>query len=134
MLIKLESTTSFLKRRKSQNSGLRRMLWKKRRRFHRPGRWWQLFFGHGIVFIDYFEKNKTITGMYYASLIDKLKAEIAKKQLQREKEKKKISVLSKWCTVSHFDGHHSKNSRIVIKLIDIVFTRSDPQIWLFPVS
>jgi len=47
------------------------------------------------VFIDYFEKNKTITGMYYASLIDKLKAEIAKKQLQREKEKKKISVLSK---------------------------------------
>lgn len=34
----------------------------------------------GIVFIDYLEKGKTITGAYYASLLDKLKAEIAKKR------------------------------------------------------
>ena len=42
---------------------------------------------HGIVFIDYFGKGKTITRVYYASLIDKLKAGIAKKQ---HLEKKKM--------------------------------------------
>ena len=89
MLIKLESTTSFLKRRKSQNSGLRRMLWKKRRRFHRPGRWWQLFFGHGIVFIDYFEKSKTITGMYYASLIDSWRQKLRKNSRREKKRRRK---------------------------------------------
>jgi [histone H3]-lysine36 N-dimethyltransferase SETMAR len=42
---------------------------------------------YGIVLIDYLEKGKTITGVYYASLIDKLKAEIAKKRPHLEKKK-----------------------------------------------
>ncbi|XP_011647659.1 histone-lysine N-methyltransferase SETMAR-like [Pogonomyrmex barbatus] len=42
---------------------------------------------HGIVFIDYLEKGKTITGVYYASLIDKLKTEIAKKRPHLKKKK-----------------------------------------------
>lgn len=31
-----------------------------------------------IVFIDYLENSKTMTGLYYASLLNKLKIEIAK--------------------------------------------------------
>ncbi|KAL6257504.1 hypothetical protein P5V15_011074 [Pogonomyrmex californicus] len=42
---------------------------------------------HGIVCIDYLEKGKTITGAYYASLLDKLKAEIAKKRPHLKKKK-----------------------------------------------
>ncbi|XP_076643528.1 histone-lysine N-methyltransferase SETMAR-like [Halictus rubicundus] len=34
----------------------------------------------GVIFIDYLQKGKTITGAYYASLLDRLKAEIAEKQ------------------------------------------------------
>src|SRR5436189_5274355 len=38
-----------------------------------------LFFcdSHGVILIDYFQKGKTITGAYYATLLDKLKAELA---------------------------------------------------------
>lgn len=32
---------------------------------------------HGVILIDYLQKGKTITGAYYASLLDKLKAELA---------------------------------------------------------
>lgn len=41
----------------------------------------------GIILIDYLQKGKTITGTYYASLLDKLMAEIAEKRphLQRKK-------------------------------------------------
>jgi hypothetical protein len=31
---------------------------------------------YGILLIDYLEKGKSITGVYYASLLDKLKAEL----------------------------------------------------------
>lgn len=31
---------------------------------------------HGVILIDYLQKGKTITGAYYASLLDKLKAEL----------------------------------------------------------
>src|SRR5436190_5083057 len=41
---------------------------------------------HGIVLIDYLEKGKTITGTYYASLLNKLKAEIEKKRPHLKKK------------------------------------------------
>lgn len=42
---------------------------------------------HGIIFIDYLEKGKTITGVYYASLLDQLKVEIAQKRPHLQKKK-----------------------------------------------
>lgn len=42
---------------------------------------------HGIILIDYLQKGKTITGEYYASLLDKLKAEIARKRPHLKKKK-----------------------------------------------
>lgn len=41
----------------------------------------------GIIFIDYLEKGKTITGKYYASLLDRLNDEIKKKRPHLPKEK-----------------------------------------------
>ena len=39
-----------------------------------------VFWGsHGIILIDYLQKGKNITGSYYASLLDKLKEELAEK-------------------------------------------------------
>ncbi|GFU41928.1 histone-lysine N-methyltransferase SETMAR [Trichonephila clavipes] len=49
---------------------------------------------HGVILIDYLQKGKTITGFllritnhYYASLLDKLKAELAKKRPHLQKKK-----------------------------------------------
>ncbi|GFU83780.1 histone-lysine N-methyltransferase SETMAR [Trichonephila clavipes] len=42
---------------------------------------------HGVVLIDYLQKGKTITGAYYASILDKLKAELAEKRPHLQKEK-----------------------------------------------
>ena len=41
----------------------------------------------GVILIDYLQKGKTITGAYYTSLLDKLKAELAEKgpHLQEKK-------------------------------------------------
>jgi hypothetical protein len=41
----------------------------------------------GILLIDYLEKGKSITGVYYASLLDKLKAEIVTKRPHLKKKK-----------------------------------------------
>ena len=41
----------------------------------------------GVILIDYLQKGKTITGPYYASLLDKLKAEIAVKRPHLQKKK-----------------------------------------------
>ena len=41
----------------------------------------------GIIFIDYLEKGKTITGEYYASLLDRLREEINKKRPALRKKK-----------------------------------------------
>ena len=38
------------------------------------------------MFIDYLEKGETITEVYFASLFDKVKAEIAKKWLLKKKK------------------------------------------------
>jgi len=42
---------------------------------------------HGVIFIDYLQKGKTITGAYYASLLDKLEAELAEKRPHLQKKK-----------------------------------------------
>ncbi|GFV42959.1 histone-lysine N-methyltransferase SETMAR [Trichonephila clavipes] len=41
----------------------------------------------GVILIDYLQKGKTITGSYFASLIDKLKAELAEKRPHLQKKK-----------------------------------------------
>lgn len=42
---------------------------------------------HGIILIDYLEKGRTITGTYYASLLDQLKEKIAEKWPHLQKKK-----------------------------------------------
>ena len=42
---------------------------------------------HGIVFIDYLEKSKTINSDYYIALLDRLSAETKKKRPHMEKKK-----------------------------------------------
>ncbi|GFY14470.1 mariner Mos1 transposase [Trichonephila clavipes] len=42
---------------------------------------------HGIILIDYLQKGKSLTGAYYASLLDKLKAELTGKRLHLQKKK-----------------------------------------------
>ena len=42
---------------------------------------------HGILFIDYLEKRKTINSDYYMALLDQLSAEIKKKRPHMEKKK-----------------------------------------------
>jgi len=42
---------------------------------------------HGIIFIDYLQKGRTVTGEYYAALFDKLNDEIKKKRLHMAKKK-----------------------------------------------
>ena len=42
---------------------------------------------HGVILIDYLQKGKTLTGAYYASLLDKLKNEIAEKRSHLQKKK-----------------------------------------------
>lgn len=42
---------------------------------------------HGIIFIDYLEKGKTINSDYYIALLERLKDEIAKKRPQLKKKK-----------------------------------------------
>lgn len=41
---------------------------------------------HGVILIDYLQKGKTITGAYYAFLLDKLKVEIADKRPHLQKK------------------------------------------------
>ena len=43
--------------------------------------------GHGILFIDYLEKGKTINSDYYMALLDRLSAEIKKKRPHVQKKK-----------------------------------------------
>lgn len=42
---------------------------------------------HGIIFIDYLEKGKTINSDYYIALLERLKAEIAQKRPQMARKK-----------------------------------------------
>lgn len=42
---------------------------------------------HGIIFIDYLQKGKTITGLYYSALLDRLDNEIKEKRPHLKKKK-----------------------------------------------
>ncbi|GFS76249.1 histone-lysine N-methyltransferase SETMAR [Trichonephila clavipes] len=42
---------------------------------------------HEVILIDYLQKGKTITGAYYASLLDKLKADLAEKRSHMQEKK-----------------------------------------------
>ena len=41
---------------------------------------------HGVIFIDYLEKGRTITGEFYAALLDRLVDEIRKKRPHFKKQ------------------------------------------------
>ena len=41
---------------------------------------------HGVIFIKYLEKERTITGAYYAALLDRLVDEIRKKRQHLKKK------------------------------------------------
>ena len=42
---------------------------------------------HGVILVNYFEKGKIIIGAYYATLLDKLKTELAEKWPHWQKKK-----------------------------------------------
>ena len=46
---------------------------------------------HGVIFIDHLKKGRTITGAYYAALLDGLVDEIRKKRATYEEEKNLFS-------------------------------------------
>lgn len=66
----------------------------------------------GIIMIDYLPKGKTITGEYYANLLDQLKQNIAKKRPGLDKKK----------IIFHHDNAPAHSSRIVAsKIKDLHF-------------
>ncbi|XP_029155672.1 uncharacterized protein LOC114928587 [Nylanderia fulva] len=75
----------------SPNSGLQRRnrLQKKQKLFFSAGKVMATVFwdSHGVILIDYLQKGKTITKAYYASLLDKLKEELAGKRPHLQKKK-----------------------------------------------
>ena len=78
------STTILRNHMKGQNSGLNlvKLHQSVRKRKNRLGKLWLVFFwdAHGVIFIDYLEKERTISGAYYAALLDRLVDEIRKKR------------------------------------------------------
>ena len=58
-------------------------------RFHQQERSWHWCFGmlEGILFIDYLEKGKTITGEYYSNLLTRLDEKICEKRPGLQKKK-----------------------------------------------
>jgi len=81
-------------------------------RFHQQERSWHWCFGmlEGILFIDYLEKGKTITGEYYSNLLTRLDEKLREKKTRFAKEKNNFS--SGQCT-------RRKNVLAVGKLRDL---------------
>ena len=63
--------------------------------------------GCGIIFIDYFHKQKTINGEYYANLLQRLSAEIKNKKTKFGKKESVVS--SQQCTCSQIYACDGKN-------------------------
>ena len=59
----------------------------------------------GIIFIDYLEKGKTVTGEYYAASLDRLNEEITKKAAYGEE---KSALSPRQCTGSHIHESDGK--------------------------
>ncbi|GFU50017.1 histone-lysine N-methyltransferase SETMAR [Trichonephila clavipes] len=71
---------------------------------------------HGVILIDFLQKRKTITGAYYASLLDKLKVELVEKR--RHFLKKKI--------LFHQDNALSHTSEVaMVKIHELWFELHD---------
>ncbi|KAF7265909.1 hypothetical protein GWI33_020655 [Rhynchophorus ferrugineus] len=105
------SVISFRSPLDSHPSGLHTMnpLQSVGKRNSRLARLWRLGFwdAHGIIFIDYLEKGRTINSDYYIALLDRLKDEIVKKMVAFEE---KGSVASpKQCTMSRVSENDGKN-------------------------
>lgn len=67
---------------------------------------------HGILFIDYLEKGKTINSEYYMALLDRLSEEIKKKRPQTQKKK----------VLFHQDNAPChKSAKTVVKLNELRF-------------
>ena len=64
---------------------------------------------HGIILIDYLENERTITGEYYAALLDQLSKEIKKKRPQMAK--KKVLFLSGQRAGSHLHESNGQTER-----------------------
>ena len=62
---------------------------------------------HGIIFIEYLEKGRTITGAYYAALLDRLTNEIRKKRPHLKKKKSFFMMTMQHLT--HRTLHRQKN-------------------------
>ncbi|GFX97046.1 mariner Mos1 transposase [Trichonephila clavipes] len=62
---------------------------------------------HRVILIEYLQKGKTITGTYYASLLKKLKAELAEKRSHLQKKK----------ILFHQDNAQSHTSMVVMAKI-----------------
>ena len=54
---------------------------------------------HGILFVDYLEKDETINSEYYVALLDRLSIEIKKKRPQ------KVLFSPSQCPLSQVDGN-----------------------------
>ena len=64
---------------------------------------------HGVILIYYLQKGKTITGAYYASLLDKLKAELAGKWPHLQKRKSYFTKTTHRLTPQLFPWRKSTN-------------------------
>ena len=82
---------------------------------------------HGVIFIDYLEKGRTITGAYYAALLDRLVDQIRKKR-PRLKEKKKSFFIMTMHYFTHRTLHRQKAwIGFWITSASTAFSRPSPQ-------
>lgn len=65
---------------------------------------------HGVIFIDYLEKGKSINSDYYIDLLVRLKEEIAKKTTAHAEKKNPFSP--RQCTLPQVDENNGKIERI----------------------
>ena len=66
---------------------------------------------HGVIFIDYLEKGRTITGAYYAALLDRSVDQIRKKRPHLKK--KKILFMMTMHHLTHRTLHRQKSTNWV---------------------
>ncbi|XP_054737659.1 histone-lysine N-methyltransferase SETMAR-like [Anastrepha obliqua] len=83
---------------------------------------------HGIIFIDYLQKEQTINRDYYIALLGRLKDEIAKKRLHMAKKKVLFHQDNAPC-VSQINENDGKIDRIGLRIASpsTVFSRFGPQ-------
>jgi len=66
----------------------------------------------GILFIDYFEKGKTITGKYYSNLLTRLDEKIREKRPGLQKKKNHLSSGQSTRPQKSFDNGKIKGSAL----------------------